>query len=193
MGRVVVTNNVSLDGVMQAPARADEDIRGGFTRGGWAMGYDDAVKGQEMAKRIGRPGALLLGRRTYQDFAAVWPQRTNNPFTPVLERTQKYVVSRTLAGPLPWQNSTVLAGEAVQAVAGLKHDSELDLSVLGSGELIQSLRGAGLIDSYLLLIHPLILGAGRRLFPDGSPPEDLRLVDSVTTTKGVIIATYEVA
>lgn len=193
MGKVVVTNNVSLDGVMQAPARTDEDTRNGFTRGGWGLGFDDEVKGRKMAEGMSRPGALLLGRRTYQDFAAVWPQRTNNPYTAVLDQTQKYVASRTLTEPLPWQNSILLAGDAVDSVAALRRDSELDLSILGSGDLIQSLRQAGLIDTYVLLIYPLILGAGRRLFPDGSPPDELRLVDSVTTTRGVIIATYEVA
>jgi len=112
----------------------------------------------------------------------VWPHRQDNPFTEVLNNVQKYVASRTLSEPLPWMNSTLLQGDAADAVADLKAQPGPDLAVLGSGELIQSLRRRNLIDEYVLLIHPLILGSGRRLFPDGSPPADLRLVDSVTTT-----------
>jgi dihydrofolate reductase len=191
--KVVVTNNVTLDGVMQAPARADEDRRGGFDRGGWAVGYDDPVMGRVMGERMARPGALLLGRRTYEDFASVWPNRTDNPFTEVLDNSQKYVASTTLTEPLPWKNSTLLAGDAADAVAGLKQQPGPDLGILGSGELIQSLRRRDLIDEYVLLIFPLVLGSGRRLFPDGSPPAGLRLTDSVTTTTGVLIATYQSA
>jgi dihydrofolate reductase len=195
MRKVVVTNNVTLDGVMQAPARADEDTRGGFDRGGWALGYNDPVMGRVMGERMARPGAsaLLLGRRTYEDFAAVWPGRTDNPFTEVLDNSQKYVASTTLTEPLPWKNSTLIAGDAADAVAGLKQQPGPDLGILGSGALIQSLRRRNLIDEYVLLIFPLILGSGRRLFPDGGPAAGLRLIDSVTTTTGVVIATYQSA
>ena len=139
------------------------------------------------------PGALLLGRRTYGDFASYWPHQKDNPFTEVLDNIQKYVASRTLSEPLPWKNSTLLEGDAADAVAGLKQGSGPDLGILGSGELIQSLRRRNLIDEYVLLIHPLVLGRGRRLFPEGASPADLRLVNSVTTTTGVIIATYRPA
>jgi dihydrofolate reductase len=193
MRKVVVTSSLTLDGVMQAPGRPDEDVRGGFGRGGWALPYNDPVMGRKMGEGMAQSGALLLGRRTYQDFAAVWPQRTDNPFTEVLDNAQKYVASRSLTEPLPWQNSTLLKGDAADAVADLKQQSGPDLAILGSGELIQSLRRHGLIDQYVLLIHPLVLGSGRRLFPDGAPPADLRLVDSVTTTTGVVIATYQPA
>lgn len=193
MRRVVVTSNVTLDGVMQAPARPDEDVRGGFGRGGWALPYGDQVMARVMGERMARPGALLLGRRTYEDFASVWPNRTDNPFTEVLDNSQKYVASTTLTEPLPWKNSTLLAGDAADAVASLKQQPGPDLGILGSGELIQSLRRANLIDEYVLLIFPLVLGSGRRLFPDGSPPAELRLADSVTTTTGVMIATYQPA
>ena len=142
---------------------------------------------------MAQAGALLLGRRTYEDFASVWPNRTDNPFTEVLDATQKYVASTTLAEPLPWKNSTLLKGDAADAVADLKQQPGPDLTILGSGELIQSLRRRRLIDEYVLLIHPLVLGSGRRLFPDGSPPADLRLAGSVTTTTGVMIATYQPA
>lgn len=193
MAKIVVTNNISLDGVMQAPARPDEDTRDGFDRGGWAVPYNDAVMGAKMGEGMARPGSLLLGRRTYQDFFRVWPNRSDNPYTEVLDNTQKYVASRSLREPLPWQNSTLLRGDAADAVSELKGQLTGDLAILGSGDLIQSLRRRRLIDTYVLLIYPLVLGSGRRLFPDGATPEDLRLTDSVTTTTGVVIATYEVA
>jgi dihydrofolate reductase len=193
MSKVVVTNNVTLDGVMQAPARPDEDLRGGFAHGGWAIPYNDAVMGRTMAEGMAQGGSLLFGRRTYEDFYAVWPNRTDNPFTEVLDNTQKYVASTTLQEPLPWSNSTLLRGDAAEAVARLKEQPGKDLVILGSGELIQSLMRHNLIDEYVLLIFPLVLGSGRRLFRDGGVPATLRLVNSVTTTTGVIIATYRPA
>ena len=169
MADIQVFMSVSLDGVMQAPARPDEDTRGGFSRGGWAARYADPV----MWEGLGRAGSLLLGRRTYEDFYAVWPKRTDNPFTPVLNASQKYVVSTTLIEPLPWENSTLLRGDAVATVADLKEKLDLDLVILGSGELVRSVMGSDLIDSYTLLIHPLVLGTGQRLFAGGGPPADL--------------------
>jgi dihydrofolate reductase len=170
---------------MQAPARPDEDTRGGFSRGGWATKYADPV----MWEGMGRAGSLLFGRRTYEDFYGAWPKRSDNPFTPVLNASQKYVVSRTLEEPLPWENSTLLRGDAVVAVAELKERLDQDVMILGSGELVRSLMGSDLIDAYTLLIHPLVLGEGQRLFADG-PPADLELVGSKTTGTGVVIATY---
>ena len=190
MRKVSVTNNVSLDGVMQAPGRFDEDTRGGFEHGGWALPYNDEVVGRVMGEGMANTGALLLGRRTYEDFAGYWPRQTDNPFTALLDNIQKYVASTTLTEPLPWQNSTLLQGDAADALARLKEQPGPDIAILGSGELIQSLRSRNLIDEYVLLIHPLILGTGRRLFPDG-PESGLRLRNSVTTTTGVVIATYE--
>jgi dihydrofolate reductase len=190
MRKVSVTNNVSLDGVMQAPGRFDEDTRGGFEHGGWALPYNDEVVGRIMGEGMAKTGALLLGRRTYEDFAGYWPRQADNPFTDVLDNIQKYVASTTLTEPLPWQNSTLLHGDAADAVARLKEQPGPDIAILGSGELIQSLRSRNLIDEYVLLIHPLILGTGHRLFPDG-PESGLRLSNSVTTTTGVVIATYE--
>jgi dihydrofolate reductase len=189
MRQIVVTNNVSLDGVMQAPGRPDEDERDGFTRGGWAVPYADPVAGQVMGKGMATTDALLLGRRTYEDFAGYWPQQEGNPFTGFLDNVGKYVASATLTEPLPWRNSTLLSGDAADAVARLKREPGKDIAVLGSGELIDSLRRRGLVDRYVLLIHPLLLGSGRRLFPDGAEA-GLELVDSVTTATGVIIATY---
>ena len=190
--RVVVIENVTLDGVMQAAARPDEDPRDGFAHGGWAIPYNDAVMGQKMGERMGRDGALLLGRRTYEDFFAVWPKRTDNPYTEVLNRTQKYVASTTQSEPLPWENSTLLAGDAADAVARMRDEPGGDLAVLGSGALVRSLAARGLVDEYLLLIHPVALGSGQRLF-DGVPRAPLRLDDTVATTTGVIIATYRPA
>jgi dihydrofolate reductase len=135
----------------------------------------------------------VLGRRTYEDFYSVWPNRTDNPFTEVLNKAQKYVASTTLMEPLPWINSTLLKGDAAAAVAALKGQLDQDLVVLGSGELVQSLMQGNLVDEYVLSIHPLVLGSGRRLFPESSPFAALRLVDTKTTTTGVVIATYRPA
>jgi len=143
------------------------------------------------AEGIAKGGALLLGRRTYEDFSGFWPNQTDNPFTEVLDNTLKYVASTTLEEPLPWRNSTLLQGDAAEAVARLKQQPGKDLVVLGSGELVQSLRRRNLVDEYVLLIHPLVLGSGRRLFPDGGAFATLRLADTKTTTTGVVIATYQ--
>jgi dihydrofolate reductase len=191
MGKVVVNMSLSLDGVMQAPGRPDEDTRGGFGHGGWALPYFDPVMGKVAAEGMAKMPALLLGRRTYEDFYDVWPKRTGNPFTEVLNNAQKYVASTTLGEPLPWGNSTLLQGDAAAAVAALKGQPGHDLVVLGSGVLVQSLMRHNLVDEYVLSIHPLVLGSGRRLFPDGSPYTALRLVDTKTTTTGVVIATYQ--
>lgn len=190
MSELVAVESVTLDGVMQAPGRPDEDVRDGFEHGGWAVPFGDEVMGAEMGKRMARSGSLLLGRRTYQDLAGYWPHQTDNPYTELLNKRQKYVASRTLSEPLPWQNSTLLEGDVVDAVAGLKADG--NIGVLGSGELLRTLMRHGLVDEYLLLIHPLVLGSGRRLFADGATAA-LHLVDSVTTTTGVVIATYRAA
>ncbi|MCD6015118.1 MAG: hypothetical protein K0R88_1202 [Solirubrobacterales bacterium] len=192
MSKLVVTSNLTLDGVMQAPGRSDEDTRGGFEHGGWALPYNDEVMGRVMGERMAEGGPLLLGRRTYEDLYGFWPNQPENPFTEVLNKVQKYVASTTLQEPLPWSNSTLLKGDAAEAVAELKQRSGKDIGVLGSGELVHSLMRRGLIDDFVLLIHPLVLGSGRRLFPDGAFAA-LRLVDSVTTTTGVVIATYRTA
>src|SRR5690242_1312725 len=194
MRTITVTNNVTLDGVMQAPGGAEEDRRDDFKYGGWAVPYNDAVKGRVMAEGMAKRGALLFGRRTYEHFFKVWPGRTDNPFTEVLDNTQKYVASRTLQEPLPWKNSTLLCGDAAETVATLKQEPGVDLVVLGSGELIRSLMRRNLIDRFILIIHPLVLGTGRRLFAaDGSAFAKFRLTDSVPTTTGAIIATYDLA
>jgi dihydrofolate reductase len=148
------------------------------------------IKAEAMGRGMAGAGALLLGRRTYQDFHQVWPHRTDNPFTGFLNSTQKYVASSTLSEPLPWENSILLAGDAVRAVDGLKRQPGPDLAVLGSGELVAALTRANLVDVFVLLIHPLLLGTGRHLFPDGTRPAHLKLATAVTTNAGVVIATY---
>jgi dihydrofolate reductase len=194
MRRVVVYNSVTLDGVMQAPGRPDEDTRGGFEHGGWAQPYFDSVMAGVAAEGMAKGSALLFGRRTYEDFASIWPNQTeDNPFTAVLNKSEKYVASTTLEEPLSWSNSTLLQGDAAEAAARLKEQPGQDLVVLGSGALVQSLMRSNLVDEFVLLIHPLVLGTGRRLFPEGRPPTTLRLVDTKTTTTGVMIATYQPA
>ncbi|MEU1688489.1 dihydrofolate reductase family protein [Micromonospora sp. NPDC005707] len=193
MRKIIVTENVSLDGVMQAPGRPDEDTRDGFTRGGWAVPHNDPVLGRKMGEGMASTGALLLGRRTWVDFAGYWPRQTGNPFTPVLDALPKYVAATTLDEPLPWVNSHLLKGDVIEAVRELKAQPGPDIAVLGSGALVRSLRRHGLVDAYVLLVHPVVLGGGRRLFDPGDEPGALRLTDSVTTTTGVVIARYEPA
>jgi len=193
MRKIVVFNSLTLDGVMQAPGRPDEDVRGGFPYGGWATPYADPEMGRAAGESMATTGGLLFGRRTYEDFYSVWPNRTDNPFTEVLNNTQKYVASRTLKEPLPWMNSTLLKGDVPEAVRGLKAGQGKDLVILGSGELIQTLMQHNLVDQYILMIHPLILGTGRRLFREGSAYSTLQLLDSKTTPNGVVIARYQPA
>jgi dihydrofolate reductase len=189
--RITAFIHLTLDGVMQAPGRADEDCRDGFQYGGWAAPYNDAEQMRAVGEGMARTGALLLGRRTYEDFYQVWPNRKDNPFTSVLNNTLKYVASRTLKEPLPWMNSQLLAGDAEESVARLREQEGKDIVILGSGNLVQSLLRRNLIDELMLTINPIVLGAGRRLFPEGTPPINLTLVNSTITSKGVIIATYQ--
>jgi dihydrofolate reductase len=192
MAELVVFTSVTIDGVMQAPGRPDEDRRGGFQHGGWAMPYASEEQGKVASEAMGTTAGIVLGRRTYEDFASFWPKQPEpNPFTDVLTNTQKYVASRTLREPLPWENSTLLQGDAGDAVGGLKEQHDNDLVVLGSGELVRELMRRRLVDRFVLLVHPLVLGSGRRLFEDGGPDVTMRLLDSRTTSTGVIIATYE--
>ncbi|WP_214109644.1 dihydrofolate reductase family protein [Acrocarpospora catenulata] len=195
MGKLVVVESVTLDGVMQAPGGTDEDTRGDFPYGGWAHPYADRVMAETMGKGMGEDGAMLFGRRTYEQFHGFWSKQTDgNPYTEVLNRKHKYVASRRLSEPLPWQNSSLLKGEATQAVAALKRDVEGDLVVLGSGELVRSLATAGLVDVFTVSIHPLTLGTGTKLFAEGKPGYGtFELVGAVPTTTGVIIATYRPA
>jgi dihydrofolate reductase len=197
VGRIIVMNHVTLDGVMQGPGGPEEDTRGGFTRGGWAQlsTMPDDAAGQAMGERMAAGGGLagwLFGRRTYEDLLSYWNQQPDSPFGPMLTNAPKYVASTTLADPLPWPNSTALRGNVAEAVGELKAESAGVLAIMGSGELIGSLMAADLIDEFLLMIHPLVLGSGLRLFPE-KVHLPLRLTGSLTTATGVVIATYEPA
>jgi dihydrofolate reductase len=189
--KIVVNNYVTLDGVMQAPGHPDEDRRGGFAHGGWAAPYNDDVMLGAAKEGMEKSGSLLFGRRTYEKMRAAWAdQPDDNPFANVLNNREKYVASRTLKKPLEWRNSTLLEGDAADAVAELEKRPGKDVVILGSADLIASLMQRNLIDEYVLLIHPVVVGAGRRLFPDDAPFRALRLTNSVVTTTGVVIATY---
>src|SRR5437879_6061324 len=191
MGRIVVMNHVTLDGVMQGPGRPDEDTRDGFERGGWGIPGGDEAMVAKMGERMGGDRAWLFGRRTYEGLLAAWNAR-GGPFKDALNDTRKYVASCSPATKLDWPNSTLLHGDVPAAVADLKQSSSANLVIMGSGVLIGSLMAADVIDEYLLMIAPLVLGTGRRLFPGGAQAS-LRLVDSTTTSKGVLIATYGAA
>jgi dihydrofolate reductase len=191
MGKVIVMNGVSLDGAMQGPGRPDEDTRDGFAHGGWAIPYSDEATVAKMGERMGEDRAFLFGRRTYEQLLSSWNAR-GGPFKDALNSTRKYVAASNPATRLDWPNSTLLHGEVPAAVADLKQSSSANLVIMGSGVLIGSLMAADLIDEYLLMIHPLVLGTGRRLFAGGTHAS-LRLLDSSTTSTGVLIATYEPA
>lgn len=192
--RIAVWNYVTLDGVMQGPGHPEEDTRDGFTQGGWAVPYMDEVMAAEAGKGIaqGEGGAMLFGRRTFEKMEAAWRHGpADSPFTQVMNERQKYVASRTLQKAPDWQNTTLLEGDAVEAVARLRDQAGPGCVILGSGDLIRSLLPHGLIDSLTLAIFPLTLGAGRRLFTDGGVPAKFELIDVKRTTTGVLLTTYE--
>jgi dihydrofolate reductase len=193
MSTVTAVELLTLDGVMQSPGGPEEDRRGGFRHGGWAAPYGDDVMTAKMTEGMDAPGRLLLGRFTYEAFAAFWPHQPDNPYTRVLNEKTKYVASTTLSDPLPWQNSELLEGDALEAVARLRDAPGPDIVLLGSGDLARGLMRRGLIDRYILSIHPLVLGSGGRLFRDDDTVAGLRLVEALPTTTGVLIATYEPA
>jgi dihydrofolate reductase len=193
MSKLVVVENLSLDGVMQAPGRPDEDTRGGFDRGGWAaqaLAKDPEAAQASMAGQ-GQTAAMLFGRRTYEDVVGHWLSTPEpNPFTEILKKTPKYVASRTLTEPLPHPNSTLLKGDAIDQVASLKQEFGQDVVVLGSGVLVRDLAAAGLIDEYVLTTIPVVLGSGTRLF--GNTYIRLAVVNSVTTSSGIVVARLRV-
>jgi len=191
MGHVIVMNAVTLDGVMQGPGRADEDARDGFAHGGWAIPYSDEAMVAKMGERMGEDRAWLFGRRTYEDLLATWNAR-GGPFKDALNDGRKFVASSSGETSLAWPNSTLLHGDVPAAVAELKQATSTNLVIMGSGVLIGSLMAADVIDEYLLMIVPLVLGTGRRLFAGGARTS-LQLVDSVTTPTGVVICTYQPA
>jgi dihydrofolate reductase len=190
MSKLVVAEFVSLDGVMQAPGDPNEDREGGFEYGGWQMSYNDDVSGERIGASMSQTGSFLFGRRTYEIMAAYWPsQPDDNPFAKVLNGLPKYVASTTLTEPLSWEGSTLLQGDVAKAVAELKEGEGGNIVVLGSGGLVQTLYENDLVDEYSLMITPIVLGAGKRLFRE-LPKRPLKLTDSVTTSTGVVMATY---
>jgi len=176
---------------MQSPGRPEEDTRGGFTHGGWAAAGNDQAMFQAIGERMGKPnGGPLLGRRSYKDMLSFWNAQ-GGPFKAPLNDTPKYVPSSSSLTKLDWPNSTLLHGDVPAALTQLKKVGEGDLVIMGSGELIRSLIPHGLIDEYLLFIHPLVLGSGKRLFEHDNHLTKLRLTSNIPTTTGVIIATYQ--
>ncbi len=192
MRRIVAGVFQSLDGVMQAPGGPTEDPTHGFTLGGWSVTYWDALMSEAMGAVFDHPFDLLLGRRTYEIFAAHWPFMTEDPIGELFNRINKYVVTSSTE-PLSWQNSQVLNGDAARAIRELKSHEGPDLLVQGSSALYPALLDNRLLDRLLVMTFPLVLGHGKRLFAEGIGPFALRLVDNKTSTTGVIISTYEPA
>jgi dihydrofolate reductase len=192
MRKLIVSTFLTLDGVMQAPGGPGEDDSGGFAQGGWSVNYWDEQMGQVMGEAMSRPFALVLGRKTYDIFAAHWPHATDDPGAKPLNDATKYVASRSRP-TLEWSNSVLIEGDAAEGIAALKNEDGPELQVHGSGNLIQTLLRHNLVDQYRLWVFPLVIGSGKRLFSEGTIPSGLKLVDSKISTTGVVIGTYEPA
>jgi dihydrofolate reductase len=192
MRKVVVNEFLSLDGVAQAPGGEDEDRSGGFAHGGWSMEYMDEPAMTTVLGSINDAGAFLLGRRTYEIFASYWPNAPEEEqvIAEPMNRKPKHVASNTLPNPLEWENSTVLEGDVPEAVAALKQEEGGDIHVIGSLDFLKTLLEHDLVDEFRLMIDPVLLGGGKRLFADDAKLRRLRLVDSHVTTTGAILATY---
>jgi dihydrofolate reductase len=192
MRKVIVDEWMTLDGVVQAPGAADEDTTGGFAHGGWHLQYFEDVSQKWVVENLNRAGGFLFGRRTYEGFAGHWPNASEEEqvLAEPLNTKPKYVASTTLTEPLQWQNSTLLQGDVADAVSTLKQEDGDDLLVLGSTRLVQTLIEHDLVDEFRLMIDPLVVGGGKRIFRDDGALRPLRLLDSVVTTTGAIIATY---
>ena len=190
MRKLVVSTFMTLDGVMQAPGGPEEDPSGGFEHGGWSVNYWDDDMAASMAKAFEKPFDLLLGRTTYEIFAAHWPHARDQPGAAELNGARKYVASRTLDS-VEWENSTLLEGDVAEAVARIKEEDGPEIQVHGSADLIQTLLKADLVDELRLMIFPIVLGGGKRLFGDGAIPAGLELAESTTSSTGVLITRYE--
>ena len=191
--RVVVNEFMSLDGVVQAPGGPDEDRDGGFSHGGWSIPFfDPEVMGPVIGDGMNTADALLFGRRTWQGMAAAWPERAGDPYADQMNAIRKYVVSRTLTpDDLTWNNTSLLTGEgAVDDVAALRSKPGGDLVVWGSASLVRTLLARGLVDELNLMIEPILLGGGKRIFPDDGMARPMELVRSVTAGTGVQVCTY---
>jgi dihydrofolate reductase len=190
MRKLIVSEFLTLDGVMQAPGNPDEDRSGGFDRGGWQLDYFDDALGAYVMGALESTDAYLLGRRTYEIFAAHWPkQGPEDPLAGMFNNTTKYVVSTTLNAPLEWQNSQLIQGDVPAEIAKVKAAAGKDIQLIGSGQLVDTLTKNDLVDEYRLMIHPVVLGKGKRLFREGTPAK-LRVIDSKTTSTGVVMVTY---
>lgn len=192
MRTLIVNTFLTLDGVMQAPGGPGEDDNGGFAHGGWSATYWDQRMTEVMGEAMSRPFDLVLGRRTYDIFAAYWPRATDQAGAKPLNDATKYVASRGRPA-LEWPTSVLIEGDAAAGIAALKRTEGPELQVHGSGELMQALLRHGLVDRYRLWVFPVVVGRGKRLFADGTVPAGLRLVDSTVSTTGVMIGTYEPA
>jgi dihydrofolate reductase len=192
MRRLIVSTFLTLDGVMQAPGGPREDDGGGFAQGGWSVSYWDDQMGEVMGQAMSAPFDLVLGRRTYDIFAAHWPRATDDPAAKPLNDATKYVASRSRP-TLEWSNSVLIEGDTAEGIAALKREDGPELQVHGSGDLIQTLLRDDLVDEYRLWVFPLVVGSGKRLFSEGTIPAGLKLVDSKVSTTGVVIGTYEPA
>jgi dihydrofolate reductase len=189
MRKLIVSTFLTLDGVMQAPGGPGEDDSGGFAHGGWSVNYWDEQMGQIMGEAMSKPFDLLLGRRTYDIFAAYWPHAPEEAGAKPLNDATKYVASRTRP-TLEWEKSVLIEGDAAEGIRALKTEDGPELQVHGSGNLIQTLLRHNLVDQYNLWIFPLVIGSGKRLFSEGTIPSALKLVDSKVSTTGVVIGTY---
>jgi dihydrofolate reductase len=192
MRKLLATTFLTLDGVMQAPGGPEEDDSGSFAHGGWSVNYWDEQMGQVMDQIMGVPFDLVLGRRTYDIFAGYWPNAPEEAGGKPLNDATKYVASRSQP-TLSWDRSVLIEGDAAEGIAALKQGDGPELQVHGSGNLIQTLLRHNLIDEFHLWVFPVVLGSGKRLFAEGAIPSGLRLVDSVVSTTGVVIGTYEPA
>jgi len=192
MRKLIVSTFLTLDGVMQAPGGPEEDDSGGFAHGGWSVNYWDDRMGEVMGAAMSVPFDLVLGRRTYDIFAAYWPHASEEQGAKPLNDATKHVASRSRP-TLEWRNSVLIEGDAAEGVAALKQQDGPELQVHGSGDLVQTLLRHGLVDEYRLWVFPLVIGSGKRLFADGTVPAALRLVDSQVSTTGVVMGTYEPA
>ncbi len=192
MRKLIVSTFLTLDGVMQAPGGPGEDDSGGFAHGGWSVNYWDEQMGQVMGEAMSRPFDLVLGRKTYDIFAAHWPHAPEEAGAKPLNDATKYVASRGRPG-LEWSNSVLIEGDAAEGIAALKKLDGPELQVHGSGNLIQTLLRHNLVDEFRLWVFPLVVGSGKRLFSEGTIPSGLKLIDSKVSTTGVVIGTYEPA
>jgi dihydrofolate reductase len=192
MRKVIVDEWMSLDGVVQAPGTPDEDRSGGFEHGGWHLRYFDDVSQKWVVDGVTSAGGYLFGRRTYENLVAYWPNASEEEqvIAEPLNTRPKYVASTTLTEPLEWQNASLLHGNVAEAVAALKREEGDDLHLIGSAKLAQTLFEHDLVDEFRVMIDPVVLGGGKRLFRDDGVLRPLRLVEHEVTTTGAILATY---